>query len=126
MKKLWLPLALAALLCVSLTSWKQNRSVGTLTGLEYEHLTVGTQHYELCDYAPYTAAHRGRSLGRIQGGDNCCHLYAVQGTDQYVYCCWDQGGRMYRAVDACSSHHHAPDHSHHQRGHGCCRSSRRF
>ena len=99
-KKIVIPLFLA-LLCVLafvFVGCKKEEPIGTISGAEYEYLTVGNAQYELCLDSPYHSSDSDKKIGIIKSGDMTFHVYSVKGTDQYLYCRWEYEGSMYKLV----------------------------
>ena len=99
-KKTVIPLFLS-LLCIFAFSLAgcNKAAVGTVSGAEYEFLTMDGEEYELCTDAPFHASDRGKKIGEIKSGDRTFHVYSVKGTDQYLYCRWEHEGRMYKLAE---------------------------
>ena len=76
----------------------KEKPIGTISGAEYEYLSVGDEQYELCPDSPYHSSDKDKKIGKIKSGDMTFQVYSVKGTDQYLYCRWEQDGRMYKLV----------------------------
>ena len=74
------------------------REIGTVTGPEWQFLTVGEERYERDDQAPVHGTDKDRFLGIATSGSTRFRIYSIQGSDEYLYCCWDWEGWIYRRV----------------------------
>ena len=68
------------------------REMGTVTGPEWQFLTVGEERYEIDDQAPVHGTEKDRFLGIATSGSTRFRIYSIQGTDEYLYCRWDWEG----------------------------------
>ena len=92
---------LVVLLCLFsflLADYLNDETIGTISGAEYEHFTVGDKQYEQCANAPYHSVDKDKRLGKIKSGDLTFYIYSVKGTDQYLYCRWEWEGHMYKLI----------------------------
>ena len=76
------------------TGCEKDKTVGTISGAEYQHLTVGNEQYELCSDSPFHSSDKDEKLVEIKSGDMTFHVYSVKGTDEYLYCQWEWEGSM--------------------------------
>ncbi len=88
-------IGLVLLLCVGI-GWAAEREIGTISGPENELLVIDGQKYAYDAGAPFSIADKGRYLGKVQCGEQTFRMYAVRGTEAYLYCRWEWEGGFYR------------------------------
>jgi hypothetical protein len=75
--------------------------IGEIRGAEYDCIIIDGIKYEE-SYAPnYSFGDRGRYLGKVETDDSkvCFRVYAVKGSDDYIYRLWDWEGAFYKRVN---------------------------
>ena len=75
--------------------------IGTISGPEYEYITIDGMAYEADYDNDFSNADKGKYLGVIRSGDNTFRIYSVKGDkeEQYIYRLWDYEGAFYKKVD---------------------------
>ena len=99
-KKIIIPLFLACIcvLAFLFVICKKDESIGTISGAEYEYLTLGNKQYVICSDSPFHSSDKDKKIGKIKSGNMTFHVYSVKETDQYLYCRWEQEGSIYKLV----------------------------
>ena len=94
-QKLLLCCVLAVVLAAAFLGYKHTLGapvIGTVTGPEWQFLSIGEEHYEMDDQAPVHGTEKDRFLGIATSGSTRFRIYSIQGTDEYLYCRWDWEG----------------------------------
>ena len=100
-KKVLLCCLLAAVLAGAFWGYRYTlgaQVIGTITGSEWQSLSIGEERYEIDDQAPVHGTEKDRFLGIATSGSTRFRIYSIQGTDEYLYCRWDWEGWIYRRV----------------------------
>ena len=72
--------------------------IGTVSGAEWEHLTVGGMDYEIDHAAPVNGTDKGAFLGIATNGDLKFRIYSIKEYDEYLYCRWEWEGHIYKRI----------------------------
>lgn len=89
----------ALLLMIAAVIYKQTAGatvIGTISGPEWEHLTVEGTEYEIDPAAPVNGTDKGSFLGIAISGDWRFRVYSIKGSDEYLYCQWEWEGSIYK------------------------------
>jgi hypothetical protein len=72
--------------------------IGTVSGTEYEYITIDNKTYQIDFGNNYSNADKGNFLGVIRSGDVTFRIYSVKGDKDgnYIYRLWDYDGAFYR------------------------------
>ena len=100
-KKIVLCFGIMLLLLISFWVYRQTISVpviGTVTGPEWERLTVNEVNYERDSHAPVNGADRDRFMGIALNGETRFRVYSIKGTDDYLLCTWEWEGYIFKRV----------------------------
>lgn len=90
---------LALLLLITFWAYRQSFGapvIGTVTGPEWERLTVNEVSYERNDQAPVNGSDRGRFMGIAMNGETRFRIYSIKGTDDYLLCMWEWEGYIFK------------------------------
>ena len=85
----------------SINSYRSNKTIGTYSGSEYEHITIDGVLY-VADYDnPYDSSDRDKMLGKVVGANDENHsdpmyVWSVDGTDEYIYALWVADGTFFK------------------------------
>lgn len=77
---------------------REGKIIGEITGPEWNNLKIGETEYRLTGGMGYTAADRGRYLGKAKYYENTIvRLYSVKDDEEgkYIYAVWDWEGFFY-------------------------------
>ncbi len=105
MKRIRKPIVLGAAICIIVlllfSIYRQTigaKIIGTVSGAEYEYITIDNKTYEIDFENNYSNADKGNFLGVIRNGDVTFRIYSVKGDkdDNYIYRLWDYDGVFYR------------------------------
>lgn len=69
--------------------------IRTITGVEWEYLTIRGNNYEADDNAPVRRTDKGSFLGVAVSGTTRFRIYSIKGSVSYLYCQWEWEGRIY-------------------------------
>lgn len=72
--------------------------IGSISGAEWECLTVDGTKYEIDYAAPVNRTDKGAFLGIATNGDVKFRIYSIKKYDEYLYCQWEWEGHIYRRV----------------------------
>lgn len=72
--------------------------IGTVTGPEWEHLTVNEVNYERDGHAPVNGTERDRFIGIAQNGETRFRIYSIRETDDYLLCMCEWEGYIFKRV----------------------------
>ena len=100
-KKLILLCGIVLLLIISGVIYKQTVGapvIGTVSGAEWEYLTVDGTEYELDHAAPVNGTDKGSFLGIATSGDLRFRIYSIKEYDEYLYCQWEWEGHIYKRI----------------------------
>ncbi len=97
-KILWLTGILAAAALLFILRLNTSAVIGTVSGAQWEYLTIGDHHYETAENAPVDRSGKSRFLGIATNGEDRFYLYSVKENDEYLYCRWEWEGWMYRRI----------------------------
>ena len=77
------------------------KEIGTISGAEYDYITIDGVTYELDHNHDFSNADKGKYLGVIRSGDNTFRIYSVKGDEenQYIYRLWDWEGAFYKKAE---------------------------
>lgn len=78
-----------------------SKEIGTISGAEYDYITIDGVIYEIDHKHDFSSADRGKYLGVIRSGDNIFRIYSVKGDEenQYIYRLWDWEGAFYKKIE---------------------------
>lgn len=94
-------LAGLAILALLAKAALQKPVIGRVTGAEYQFIEIEGERYiaEWCqeEKLPFSAADRGKYLGRVTGGDITMRVFSVKGDEsgQFLYVLWGWEGEFY-------------------------------
>ena len=94
-------IAASLLLIAAAIIYKQTSGapvIGTIRGAEWEYLTVEGTEYVFAPAAPVNGTNKGAFLGIATSGDLRFRIYAIEKTDDYLYCQWEWESRIYKRV----------------------------
>lgn len=100
-KKAVLCFGIMLLLLISFWVYRQTIGapvIGTVTGPEWEHLTVNEVNYERDDHVPVNGTDRDRFIGIALNGETRFRVYSIKGTDDYLLCMWEWEGYIFKRV----------------------------
>ncbi len=74
------------------------KTIGTISGLEYEKITIDDVIYEIDYNHHFSNKNKGKFLGIIRSGDDTFRIYSVKEDDshQYLYRLWGYEGAFYK------------------------------
>ena len=72
--------------------------IGTVSGAEWEYLTVEGTDYEIDYSAPVNGADKGSFIGIATNGTSRFRIYSIKESDEYLYCLWEWEGRIYKRI----------------------------
>lgn len=72
--------------------------VGTITGPEWEYLTIGENRYEITHEPFVGGIDKGSFIGIATNGETKFRIYSITGSDEYVYCQWEWEGEIYKRI----------------------------
>lgn len=77
------------------------KEIGTISGPEYEYITIDGVTYEADSNNDFSNADKGKYLGVIRSGDNTFRIYSVKGDKEnlYIYRLWDYEGAFYKKAE---------------------------
>lgn len=108
MKRIRKPIVLGATICIIVllffAIYRQTigaKIIGTVSGAEYEYITIDNKTYVIDFQNNYSNADKGNFLGVIRSGDVndvTFRIYSVEGDkdNNYIYRLWDWEGAFYR------------------------------
>lgn len=100
-KKTVLCFGIMLLLLISFGVYRQTIGapvIGTVTGPEWERLTVNEVNYERDGHAPLNGTDRGRFMGIALNGETRFHVYSIKGTNDYLLCMWEWERYIFKRV----------------------------
>ena len=100
-KKTVLRFGIMLLLLISFWVYRQTIGapvIGTVTGPEWEHLTVNEVNYERDGHAPVNGTERDRFIGIAQNGETRFRIYSIRETDDYLLCMCEWEGYIFKRV----------------------------
>ena len=72
--------------------------IGTVTGPEWDCLTVRGVDYERDFHAPVNGTDRGRFMGIATDGETRLRVYSIKGNEDYLLCIWVWEGYIFKRV----------------------------
>lgn len=72
--------------------------VGTITGPEWEYMTVGGKTYVIAHDAPVNGTDKGPFIGIATNDAAKFRVYSIKGSDEYLYCRWEWEGEIYKRI----------------------------
>lgn len=105
MKRIRKPIVLGGAICIIVlllfVIYKQTigaKIIGTVSGTEYEYITIDNKIYIINFENNYSNADKGDFLGVIRNGDVTFRIYSVEGDKdgKYIYRLWNYDGAFYR------------------------------
>ena len=90
-------LALAAAVVAACMIMQNNRTIGTISGAEWEYITIGAVTYSRVEDTDLTEADKDRLWGKVSNDEVEFQVYTVEGDTAFdtLYCRWEQGGYVY-------------------------------
>lgn len=78
-----------------------SKEIGTISGPEYDYITIDGVKYEVDYNTGFSSADRGKYMGIIRSGESTFRIYSVKGDEesQYIYRLWDWEGAFYKRIE---------------------------
>lgn len=99
-------LTAGVLLCIGAAYLAVPKVIGSISGPEWEIITIGSKTYRLNHQNDFSEADRGRFLGLVKssgaaGGSIAFRVYAVKGDKegQWLYRLWEWEGSFYQLAE---------------------------
>ena len=93
-------LSISALILICFTilfaGCSREETIGTISGAEYQYLTIGEQEYVVDYNATVQGNEKDKYIGKVKSGDMTFKIYSIKNTDEYLYCRWEWEGRIYK------------------------------
>lgn len=72
--------------------------IGTISGAEWEYLTIGEKIYTIDYKAPLNRADKSTFMGIATNGSVQFRIYSIEGRDDYLYGQWEWEGYIYKRI----------------------------